>query len=83
MGVTPLRLIDVIEQPLVDFRQQRQDLVERMAKDLIKYEAFVNEQDAIRSLFGRGYSIAEIMILVGDARVLAFQEIIAAEMSKP
>lgn len=61
----------------------RQDMVRKMAKDLVRYDAAQNEHDAIRSLFGRGYSMADIVMLVDDARAVAFQEIVAAEMMKP
>lgn len=63
-------------------REHRKDTLTRMAADLIRYEAAHNEQDAIRSLFGRGYSMTDIVMLVDDARRLAFQEIVAAEMGK-
>jgi hypothetical protein len=78
--MTELRLID---GPLVDTRSRRTILLERMAKDLIRYEAAHTEADAIRSLFGRGYAMADIVMLVDEARAIAFQEIVAAEMSKP
>lgn len=64
-------------------RDQRQVMVERMAKDLIRYDSYQNEADSIRSLFGRGYSMTDIVMIVDDARALAFQEIVAVEMSKP
>lgn len=60
---------------------RRRELVERMAKDLIRYESYVTEPDAIRSLFGRGYSMPDIVMLIDDARMVAFQEIVAKEMS--
>lgn len=62
---------------------RRKAMVTRMAADLVKYQAAQNEADAIRSLFGRGYTMADIVMLVDDARTLAFQEIVAAEMAKP
>jgi hypothetical protein len=80
MGMNELRLID---GPLVDTRSRRTVLLERMAKDLIQYDAAQNEADAIRSLFGRGYAMADIVMLIDEARAIAFQEIVAVEMSKP
>lgn len=69
--------------PLMEAHVRRQAMVQRMAADLIRYDAAQNEQDAIRSLYGRGYAIADVMMLVDDARMLAFQEIVAKEMTKP
>lgn len=74
----PLRLID---GPVTSIR--RAELVARMAKDLVKYEAAADERDSIRSLFGRGYSMPDIVMLIDDARQAAMQEIVAREMSKP
>jgi hypothetical protein len=73
---------DLIEGSLLDARERRKDLVARMAADLIRYEAIGTEADAVRSLFGRGYSTFDIGLLAGEARMLAFQEIVAREMSK-
>jgi hypothetical protein len=62
---------------------RRGDLVQRMAADLVRLGTAQGERDAIRSLFGCGYAMADIVMLIDDARALAFQEIVAAEMSKP
>jgi SpoVK/Ycf46/Vps4 family AAA+-type ATPase len=75
-------LQDIVNTSLIDYRARRRDLVDRMAKDLIKYEGYVSEADAIRSLFGRGYTMADIVMLVDDAMMLAYQEIVGREMSK-
>lgn len=77
----PFRELRLIDGPLVPVR--RTTLIERMAKDLIAYDAAQNEHDAIRSLFGRGYSMVDIAMLVDEARQVAFQNIVAAEMAKP
>ena len=69
----------------------RRQLAERMAADLLRYEAYATEQDAVRSLFGRGYSTIEIGYVLGDAIVIARQHAefdrqqaaVAREMSKP
>lgn len=68
---------------LTDFAERRRFLVARMAADLIKYDAAGDERDAIRSLFGRGYKMPDIVMLVDDARQKAVQEIVAREMAKP
>lgn len=75
--IKPVRLID---GPLVDTR--RGELVARMASDLIEAGTAGCERDAIRTLFGK-YAIADIMMLIDDARQAAQQEIVAREMSKP
>lgn len=80
MSYPQVRLID---GPLTDARSRRTALVQRMAKDLVRYDAAQNEADAIRSLFGRGYTMTDIVMLVDDARQVAMQEIVAAEMAKP
>lgn len=72
----------LLDGPLMDPRARRADLVARMAKDLVTFEAAHNEADAIRSLMARGYSPFDVLRLVPEARALAFQEIVAAEMSK-
>lgn len=73
-------LIAVSPQPAT---ARRKALVERMAKDLVHYDAAQNEQDAVRCLMARGYSPFDVLHLVPEARALAFQEIVAVEMSKP
>jgi len=79
--MTDIRLID---SPLADTRSRRTELIERMANDLIRFEASYNEADAVRSLWATGkYETVDIMALVGDARMVAFQEIVAREMARP
>lgn len=77
-----MSLAHLIDGSLIDYRARRKALIERMAQDLVRYEAYQNEADAIRSLFGRGYTMADIVMLVDDARALAFQDIVAKEMSR-
>lgn len=60
----------------------RKALVERMASDLIRFGAVANEQDSIRSLFGNGYSMVDLVMCIDDARQVAMQEIVAREMGK-
>jgi len=79
MTYPPIRLLDA---PLIDARTRRRALVARMAQDLVRYDAHANEADAIRSLYGAGYPMADIVMLVDDARQVAVQEIVAKEMSK-
>lgn len=69
--------------PLTDIRTRRQDLLARMARDLIRFDALVPETDSIRALHGARYPMADIIMLIDEARALAFQEIVAREMSEP
>lgn len=76
-------ILRAIDGPLVDAAALRADVVARMAKDLVKYEAYGVETDAIRSLMNRGYSPYHVLRWVDDARQVAMQEIVAREMSEP
>lgn len=60
----------------------RENLVHRMATDLVAAGTAGNERDAIRSLFGK-YPIVDIMMLIDDARQAAAQDIVAREMGAP
>lgn len=87
----PLRWL--ADGALMSNHQRKRELVQRMAADLIRYDAAGNEQDAIRSLFGRGYTMSDIAMLVpearrmvDDARQVAFQQtvdVVAKEVGKP
>lgn len=58
-------------------------LVDRMAADLIRFEATGTESDAIRSLMAtRRYSYGDIATFVDDALATARQTIVAAEMAR-
>jgi len=70
----PLRLID---GPLVS----RADMVERMAKDLVRFDSFRNQADAIRSLHGAGHSMVYAVMMIDDIRQAAMQIVVAREMS--
>lgn len=80
MNNSNIRLVD---GPLVDNHTRRKDLVTRMAKDLIRFDAVADERDAIRALAWCGsYGTLDVVLLVDDARQVAMQEIVAAEMGK-
>lgn len=74
--------IKLIDGALID-KMPRKELVEKMARDLIRFDAVANERDSIRSLFGHGYSMIDLVMLIDDARQVAQQEIVAREMGKP
>ncbi|ABA04822.1 hypothetical protein Nwi_1561 [Nitrobacter winogradskyi Nb-255] len=64
-------------------RLEAGDLIDRMAADLIHFEATGTEGDAIRSLMAtRRYGYGEIATLIDDALAAARQEIVAAEMAR-
>jgi len=61
----------------------RQQLTESMARCLQESGTAHDERDAIRYLFHNGYAMADIVMLLDEARALAFQEVVAREMSRP
>lgn len=65
-------------EPLLNTR--RADLVARMAARLIECGTYSSESDAMRSLVGN-YAIADIMMLIDDARQVATQEAVARDMT--
>jgi hypothetical protein len=73
----------LIDGPLATHGESRDELVKRMAADLVTYDAFRNEADAIRSLMARGYPSFAVARFVDDARQVAMQGVVAAEMMKP
>ena len=54
-----------------------------MASDLIRFDAFANEQDAMRALLARDYRPFDVFVLLDDVRQVAMQEIVAREMERP
>jgi hypothetical protein len=79
-GVTHIRLVD---GPLVDTKTWRTLLVERMANDLIRAPGTANsEVAAMRTLRICGHAMADIVMLIDDARQVAMQDIVAEEMAK-
>lgn len=73
----------LLNGPIMKAPERRQALVERMAKDINRYQVAGNRQDAIRILHCLGYSTMDIDLLVDEARAHAFQEAVAEEMSRP
>jgi hypothetical protein len=72
----------LLDGPLMTTIERRRETTERMAKELIQHQALANEQDSERLLIAQGYSAIDVAILASEARMLAFQEIVAEEMSK-
>lgn len=77
----PFALVDgAVVHPCIS----RRELVEQMAEDLIRFDAWRDERDAIRSLMWTNrYSSYDIMVLVDDVRQAAAQILVAREMSAP
>lgn len=74
----------LIDGPLMLAVERRKAVMERMALDLIQSgEGLASDRDAVRVLMAKGYPNIDVAILAGEARMLAYQEIVAAEMSKP
>lgn len=74
----------LIDGPLViKPRESRKETVERMAADLVRFDAFQNPDDAFSTLaWCRRYSVFEIMTCLPDARQAAMQSVVAREMSE-
>lgn len=77
-NTVPLRLI---EGGIVNVH--RSEIVRRMAADLVRFDSFRTEPDAIRSLHGARYSMGDIVMCVDDARQAAMSDVVAAEMVEP
>jgi hypothetical protein len=73
----------LIDGPLMMAPERRAAVLECMARDLVDDDAIAERGDAVRALHARGYVALDIMILVEEARALAFQEIVSKEMSEP
>lgn len=58
------------------------EVVERMARDLIRLDAVADERDAVRALTWCGkYSPFDVVRMAPDARQVAMQTQVAAEMT--
>jgi hypothetical protein len=78
----------VLKFPLIDGSlltraNNRDEVVERMAACLVKYDAFRTKGDAVRTLLAKRFPSLEVARYLDDARQLAMQSIVAREMSKP
>ena len=70
----------LISGPLMTIPERRQALIEKMAAEF-SGSKLPDRQSAIRELCSKGYSIVAVHCLVDDVRALAFQEVVAREMS--
>ena len=73
----------LIDGPLATTIERRKATTVRMAMVLLKHpEGLADDRAAVRVLLARGYHYLDVAILAGDARMVAFQEIVAKEMSE-
>lgn len=72
----------IIDNPLVENKTYRTAMLELMVAVLIREQTFNIEADAIRSLRA-DFAMADIIMLIDDARQAAMQDIVAREMAKP
>lgn len=61
---------------------RKEAMIRDMADDLTRLGALGSDRDAVRALTGH-YPLVDIMMLAGEARMVAFQEVVAREMGKP
>ena len=74
----------LLDGPMMTTIERRKAVVERMANDLAHCgENLTCDRDAVRVLMAKGYPNLDVAILAGEARALAFQEVVAREMSEP
>lgn len=75
----------LIDGPMMTTIERRRDVAVRMAKDLVvSGEPLACDRDAVRVLMAKGYHTLDVAILAGEARMIAYQEmVVAREMSKP
>lgn len=59
---------------LREARERDRALVQRMAQDLLRYDAWRTESDAIRTLMMRGYRPLDVAMLADEARVAVLKK---------
>jgi hypothetical protein len=73
----------LLEGSLSGLIQRRPELIERMAKTLVEYpEGLASDSDAVRILRWKGYAPFDVALVAGEARSVAYQAIVAREMSE-
>lgn len=73
----------LIDGPMMTACERRKATIDRMARDLVAAGAFHNDDDAKRALRFAGYASLDVEILAAEARMVAMQAIVAAEMLEP
>jgi hypothetical protein len=76
--------IFLLEGPLIAPRKEDSSvMIFSMAADLIEADAFRDHRISFHTLVLRGYNSFYVSSLIDDARQVAMQSVVAAEMSKP
>lgn len=71
----------LLDGPLMLAPERREKMTRNMAKDLVASGiGLTTDRDAIRYLLAKGYHHIDVALLAGEARMVAFQEIVAREM---
>lgn len=73
----------LLEGSLAGLIERRRSLIERMAETLVDNpEGLATDNDAVRILQWKGYRMVDVAILAGEARMVAYQAIVAKEMGE-
>lgn len=72
----------LIDGALMDNTTRRREMVARMAADLVRFDAFRTEADAVRTLYGGGYGSFNVALLAGEAMFEARQAVVAGEITR-
>lgn len=72
----------LLDGPLCSLIEARRGMIEAMARDLVRQGALGSDREAIMALTGR-YRVFDVAMLAGEARMVAYQEIVAREMGQP
>lgn len=74
----------LMKGPLMALGDARRDTIKRMAATLVQSgEGLTSDRDAVRILMASGFGSVDVAILAGEARMVAYQEIVGREMSEP
>lgn len=74
----------LINGPLMTTIERRKAVTKRMAEDLVASGlGLVTDRDAVRVLLAKGYPTIDVAILASEARMVAFQSVVASEMATP
>jgi hypothetical protein len=72
----------LLDGPLMETIERRRCVLMRMAQDLETCGVPATERDTVRLLLALGYYHLDVALLAGEARMVAFQEIVAREMGR-
>jgi hypothetical protein len=71
----------LIDGPIMEASDRRKAMIERMAKDLVESgEGLLCDSDAMQALRRKGYPMVDAVMLAPEARMVAFQGVVATEM---